>query len=98
MFSTLLRGSLLWALGHRRGQTSQSAALELGSSWKQRLLDNLALSCLTKHEEVQEPVGGGAVDVYQLADAAFIFSCLLPELMAQVKSEQVQLLGTNCFQ
>ena len=45
------------------------------------------LSSLPKYEEVQEPVGGGAVDVDQLADAAFIFSCLLPELMAQVGVE-----------
>ena len=34
---------------------------------------------LAKHEEVQEPVGGGAVDLDHVADAAFIFSCLLPE-------------------
>ena len=50
----------------------QSAALELWSSWKQRLLYDLALSCL-------EPVGGGAVDVDHVADVAFTFSCLLPE-------------------
>ena len=34
---SLLRKSLLWALGHRRGQTLHSAALELGTSWKERL-------------------------------------------------------------
>ena len=31
-----------------------------------------------KYKEVQEPVGGGAVDVDHVADAAFTFSCLLP--------------------
>ena len=71
----LLRKCLPWALGHRQGQTLQSAALELGSSWKQTLFYNSA-----KYEEVQEPVGGGAVDVDHVADAAFFFfSCLLPE-------------------
>ena len=37
------------------------------------------LSSLPKYEEVQEPVGGGAVDVDHVADVAFTFSCLLPE-------------------
>ena len=41
----LLRKCLPWALGHRRGQTLQSAALELGSSWKQRLFYNF-YNCL----------------------------------------------------
>ena len=36
-------------------------------------------SCLPKYEEVQEPVGGGAVDVDHVADVAFTISCLLPE-------------------
>ena len=41
----LLRKCLPWALGHRRGQTLQSAALDLGSSWKQRLFYNF-YNCL----------------------------------------------------
>ena len=57
----------------------QSAVPEPWSNWKQRLLDNLVGYSLAKHEEVEEPVGGGAVDVDQVADAALTFSCLLPE-------------------
>ena len=70
----LLRKSLPLALGRRPKQTLQSAVLDLWSSWKQRLLDKMV-----KYEEVEEPVGGGAVDVDQVADAALTFSCLLPE-------------------
>ena len=43
-------------------------------------------------EEVQEPVGGGAVDVDHLADAAFNFSCLLPETHDMV-SVSVEILN-----
>ena len=75
----LLRKSLPLALGRKQGQTLQSAVPEPWSSWKQRLLDNLACYNLAKYEEVEEPVGGGAVDVDQVADAALTFSCLLPD-------------------
>ena len=37
------------------------------------------LSSLPKYEEVQKPVGGGAVDVDHVADAAFTLSFFLPE-------------------
>ena len=54
-------------------------------------------SCLPKYEEVQEPVGGGAVDVDHVADVAFTISCLLPETQGIIILIQVgvQLSGTN---
>ena len=70
----LLRESLPWALERRPDHTLQSASLELWSSWKQRWLDSLA----KYEEEVEEPVGGEAVDVDQVADEARTKSCLLP--------------------
>ena len=44
-----------------------------------QLEEKNCFSCLPKYEEVQEPVGGGAVDVDHVADFAFTISCLLPE-------------------
>ena len=46
---------------------------------KNHPINNLVGYSLAKHEEVEEPVGGGAVDVDQVADAALTFSCLLPD-------------------
>ena len=50
-----------------------------------QLEEKNCFSCLPKYEEVQEPVGGRAVDVDHVADVAFTISCLLPETHGKLK-------------
>ena len=65
--------------GHLNAGQSRPCSHQFWSSGAPGSKDGLTAWPNMKKRWRKEPVGGGAVDVDQVADAALTFSCLLPE-------------------